>query len=97
MLSISLSFHIFYSLTPFPFSIFINNLENELIGGFCEPIYINDIVSFLLMYADDSVLLSETVEGLQNMFDVLYSYSTEWNIDVDIEQLKVLCSEIEAN
>ena len=53
------------TLSPFLFSLYINYFENELIKGFCDPIYLQDISLFLLMYADDIVLLSETAGGLQ--------------------------------
>ena len=46
-------------MSPFLFSMYINYFENELIKGFCEPIYLHDISLLLLMYAGDTVLLSE--------------------------------------
>jgi hypothetical protein len=42
------------------------------------------------MYADDTVLLSESVVGLQKMLDSLHVYSTKWNIDVNIEKTKIV-------
>ena len=47
-------------MSPFLFSMYINDFENELIKDLCEPIYLQYISLFLLMYADDTVLLSET-------------------------------------
>ena len=41
---------------PFLFLMYINDSENELIGGFSEPIHLHDISLFLLLYADDTVL-----------------------------------------
>ena len=41
------------------------------------------------MYADDTVLLSETKEGLQNILDRLYTYSSKWNIDVNVDKTKM--------
>ena len=55
---------------------YINDFENELIKVLCEPIYmyLQDISSFLLMYADDTVLLSETAGGLQKIIDIYFAY-----------------------
>ena len=39
---------------------------------------------FLLMYADD------TVDGVENMLDSLYTYTTKCNIDVNIDKTKMV-------
>ena len=49
------------------------------------------------MYADDTVLLSETAGGLQNIIDTLHTYSTKWNFCVNIKRLKLLYLEIVRN
>ena len=42
------------------------------------------------MYADDTVLLSETAGGLQKMIDSLHTYSTKWNLCVNTEKTKIV-------
>ena len=84
-------------MSPFLFSMYINDFENELIKDLCEPIYLQDISLFLLMYADDTVLLSETAGGLQKMIDTLHTYSTKWNLCVNTEKTKTVVLEIEQN
>ena len=44
---------------------FINDLEEELILKDVEGLDFDNFRLFLLMYADDIVLFSETVDGLQ--------------------------------
>ena len=78
------------AMSPFLFSMYINDFENELIKDVCEPIYLHDISVFLLMYADDTVLLSETAGGLQKMIDTLHTYSTKWNLCVNTEKTKIV-------
>ena len=46
------------------------------------------------MYADDLVLFSETVSGLQQMLDCLFEYSQKWGREVNIEKSKVWCLEM---
>ena len=36
------------AMSPFLFSMYINDFENELIKDLCEPIYLQDISLFLL-------------------------------------------------
>jgi hypothetical protein len=52
--------------------------------------YFHDISLFLLLYADDTVLFSETVDGLQKMLHTLYTYSIKWNIDINIDKTKIV-------
>ena len=78
------------AMSPFLFSMYINYFENELIKDLCEPIYLQDISLFLLMYADDTVLLSETAGGLQKVIDTLHTYSTKWNLCVNTEKTKIV-------
>lgn len=40
------------------------------------------------MYADDTVLFSETVSGLQSMLDSLHCYTSKWNLTVNIQKNK---------
>ena len=44
----------------------------------------------LIMYADDTALFSERASELRNMLDTLHVYTTEWNINVNINQTKVV-------
>ena len=78
------------AMSPFLFSLYINDFENELIKDLCEPIYLQDVSLFLLMYADDTVLLSETAGGLQKMIDTLHTYNTKWNLCVNTENTKIV-------
>jgi hypothetical protein len=55
------------ALSPFLFSLFINDLEIELIKQNSPSIEIGEINLFRLMYADDTVLLSDTVQDLQTL------------------------------
>lgn len=53
------------ALSPMLFLLFINDLENELLSNCCQSIELQDLNLFLLLYADDTVLFSESVEGFQ--------------------------------
>ena len=85
------------ALSTVLFSMYINDFEYELIKGLCEPIYLQDISLFLLIYTDDTVLLSETAGDLQKMIDTLHTYSSKWNLSVNTEKTKMLYLEIVRN
>ena len=77
-------------MSPVLFALFINEIEINLIVKGCIPYECANISLFLLMYADDLVLFSETVNGLQQMLDCLFEYSQKWVMEVNIEKFKVM-------
>ena len=77
-------------MSPVLFALFINDIEINLIVKGCIPYEYANISLFLLMYADDLVLFSETVNGLQQMLDCFFEYSQKWGMEVNIEKSKVM-------
>ena len=53
------------ALSPMLFSLFINDLEKEMVANCCNSLELQDLNLFLLLYADDTVIFSESVAGLQ--------------------------------
>ena len=47
------------------FALYINDCEMEFIDNNCELIELKELSLFLIIYADDMVICSESVEGLQ--------------------------------
>ena len=77
-------------LSPFLFSMLINDLENELIVKGVEGLDLHFIKIFLLMYADDIVLFSETEDGLQSGLNVLHDYCQKWKLTVNTQKTKIV-------
>ena len=69
-------------LYPISFSLYANDFESEFIANGNCAIEFQDITLFLLMYADDINLISESVEGLQNMLNTLYDYTISVGSDL---------------
>jgi len=63
------------ALSPFLFSLFINDMENELINSKCRSYQLQMLNLFILMYADDTVLFSEDIDDLQNMLNCVQRYT----------------------
>ena len=53
-------------LSSILFSMYVNDCEMQLLSDNCPYIEVQMLNLFLIMYADDMVLLPETPEGLQN-------------------------------
>ena len=64
-------------LSPILFSLYVNDCEMAFINSTCSsiPLELKDLNLFLLIYADDVVIFSESISGLQNMLDTLYEYT----------------------
>ena len=58
-------------LSPFLFSLYINDFENYLIEHALENVELKELSLFLFLYADDTVLFAESKNALQNMLDKL--------------------------
>ena len=77
-------------LSPFLFSMLINDLENELIVKGVAGLDLHFIKIYLLMYADDIVLFSETEDGLQSGLNVLHDYCQKWKLTVNTQKTKIV-------
>ncbi len=78
------------SLSPFLFCMYISDMEEELSRRQDTGVTIEDLKMFLLMFADDTTLLAETVAGLQSGLDVLDEYCERWALQVNIDKTKIV-------
>ena len=88
------------NLCPFLFSIFLNDLEDFFRQLDGEPLKIiqekleNELhifyKIFVILYADDTVILSETKEGMQQALDIFESYCEIWRLQVNVAKTKVM-------
>ena len=45
---------------------------------------------FVILYADDTIILSESKENMQNSLDIFHSYCEMWNLRVNANKTKVM-------
>ena len=76
-------------LSPFLFSMYINDLEMELSTG-NAGITVCDVKIFLLFYADDAVIFGESIEDLQGGIDTLFTYCNRWKLKLNTEKSQVM-------
>ena len=86
------------NLSPFLFSIFLNDLENFLsnqnVSGAKRETNIDQaniyLKLFILLYADDTVLFSETPNDFQEALNCFKDYCDNWKLKINVEKTKVM-------
>ena len=93
------------NLSPLLFAIFLNDLESKLkndgVPGldFLNSLIIKHLSTddveiwlrlFLLLYADDTIILAESAADLQKSLNSLKDYCNEWNLSVNTSKTKVV-------
>ncbi len=78
------------SLSPFLFSLYLNDIEETLISKGVEGIDIGSFRIFLLLYADDIILFANNKDELQHSLDVLSDYCNRWKLTVNIAKTKIM-------
>ena len=78
------------SLSPLLYSLYVNDIELELINNGCIPYELRIINLYLLMYADDMVLFSESIAELQKMIDTVNICSNRHDLFVNLSKTKIV-------
>ena len=56
--------------------------------GFIE--FFMHVKLFILFYTDDTVIISESADGLQHALNEFHTYCKRWKLTVNIEKTKVI-------
>ena len=85
------------NLNSFLFSLYLNDLEQFLdeIGLISlteglEQELDTYLKLFILIYTDDTVILAESSDDMQNQINYFYDFCKKWRLKVNIEKSKVL-------
>jgi hypothetical protein len=73
-------------MSPLLFALFLNDMYEELGGGF----WIDELQIRILMYADDVVILADHPIILQDMIRNLEKYCSNWGMTVNLSKSKIL-------
>ncbi len=79
-------------LSPLLFSFFINELSLEIQqnGKHGVQLYPDMYELLILLFADDVILISDTVNGLQTQIDTLFQYTISWKLTVNTDKTKIV-------
>ena len=77
-------------MSPILFSLFINDIESSLQVNTLEGIILDQSTIYLLLFADDAVIISDSKEGLQSSLPQLESYCKKWKLIVNVSKTKVV-------
>ena len=89
------------NLSPLLFSLYMNDLSNfisnsNMVSGVTCNIHeleteaIKFVKLFILLYADDTVLLAENANDLQNLLNIYSNYCEAWKLKLNTSKTKVL-------
>lgn len=73
-------------LSPLLFSLYLNDLHEQLEGG----LFIDELNIRILMYADDIVILAENISVLQRMINNLEIYCETWGMEVNLTKSEIM-------
>ena len=76
--------------SPILFSLFISDIETSLHENVDAGITLEQLSLYLILFADDMVIFSDTPEGLQLSLDRLQRYCDSWNLTVNSDKTKVM-------
>ena len=72
-------------MSPILLSLFINEIELALQTNTLDGITLDQITIYLLLFAADAVLISDSKEGLQNSLSQLESYCKNSKLTVSVK------------
>ena len=86
------------NISPLLFSLFLNDLEDHLVSDSAEGIPIeceNEtayffLKVFILLYADDTVILADNAQDFQKSLTSFSNYCSEWKLQVNESKTKVV-------
>ena len=77
-------------LSPFLFSMFLNDLESVLAESGINGIDVDNFKLFLVLYADDIIIFANNAEELQHNLNVFHEYCKRWKLVVNVDKTKVM-------
>ena len=77
-------------LSPLLYSLYVNDIEVELINQGCQSYELKKLNLFLLMYADDTVIFSENVEDLQNLINSVNVIANDHGLYVNLNETQIV-------
>ena len=69
----------------------MNDFPNILDRANSDPVTLSNLCHVIcLMYADDAMIVSKSLSGLQKCSDVLHDYCQDWKLNVNLKKTKAM-------
>jgi hypothetical protein len=85
------------NLSPVLFSLFLNDLQSNMHINGSVGVELKDPIDLtlwlkllILLYADDTVLLSDSPTDFQNSLNLFNNYCNNWHLNINLEKTKIL-------
>lgn len=85
------------NLSPLLFSMYLNDLQTNLHINGSTGIELKDPIDLtmwlkllVLLYADDTVIMSDSQEDFQNSLNYFYNYCKEWHLKINFNKTKIV-------
>ena len=86
------------NLSPLLFAIYLNDLENFMNTSGCKGIEIgvqnNEftifLILFVILYADDTIILSDNAKEFQDILNTFNEYCKKWKLKINICKTKII-------
>ena len=89
------------NLSPLLFSIYLSHLESFLSSKYGGLAYISELTEndddlfeyikmYIILYADDTVILAESPRELQMSLDAMQSYCNIWKLNINTSKTKIV-------
>ena len=86
------------NLSPVLFSMFLNDLEDHMMSDRVNGVSVacdNDQITYfmkiyILLYADDTLILSDSPEAFQDSLNSFHNYCADWKLTVNMNKSKIM-------
>ena len=78
------------TLSPWLFNVFMDKVTREARRGFQSEVKLSTGDVGVLLFADDMIVMAESVEGLQSNLKVLSDVLSRWELKVICRKTKVM-------
>lgn len=84
------------NLSPLLFAFYVNDIEDNMLNSNCNYIDFNDAIVntylnlFILMYADDTVILCDSEDGMKRALLALENYCNAWKLQLNCNKTKIV-------
>jgi Reverse transcriptase (RNA-dependent DNA polymerase) len=75
-------------LSPLIFNMYSEKIFNEALNGVEEGVLLNGVRLNNIRYADDTIVMADSLDGLQTLMDRITQYSQQYGLNINVQKTK---------